>query len=280
MDINDYVLGNGVVTPEQQRAIAGQLRGRDNMGAIMALTGDRAVAPVGQQFMQSANKGVQQGLTHNYYQGMLRGNEADRKARLDVARMNDATNRARIGALERTAAARQNFKSMPVAMFTTLNEGTSLLKGLEELKKGFSSDMQSSFPGSGALRMTLGSKAPMFAGKDIRQYREWRANLEGWFEAARRHQLFGSALTSTEAQRWKIQALDPDATKDQIDSAIANIEKLLVPEHMRLAQAAAMQYDPNQVAALLGYGEEEETDAPPPSPEEDELAYEILPEEE
>ena len=129
--------------------------------------------------------------------------------------------------------------------------------------------MQSRFPGSGALRQAMGQYAPMFASKETLEYRNWRRNLEAWFESPRRHELFGSALTNTEAQRWKLQALDPDSTKEQVDTAISNIERMLIPYHQRRVQAAKYQYRPEQVDALTGGGQA--------APAEEEADWEVLP---
>lgn len=125
MDINDYVFSSGAVTPEQQRAIANSLRSRDNMGAIMALTGDPAAAPVGQQYMESAGKQLQQGLSHNYYQGML-------KQSAENQRESSRHNRALEG-----LASQGNMLRMAVAQ---LGAGVKTDKYVDKLVQGYGKD--------------------------------------------------------------------------------------------------------------------------------------------
>jgi len=269
MDMNDYVLGNGVVTPEQQRAIAGSLRNRDNMGAIMALSGDRAVAPVGQEYMKSAGQQQNRGLMHNYYQGNLRQSAADLAERKRANDMVNKLGQQRNGILAQASAKQRSYRMIPKNVQDELVGGQALLAGLDQLKGTFTKDMQSTFPGSGSLRETMGRMAPMLSSKGVLEYQGWQRNLEDWYSSARRHKLFGSALTTTEAQRWVKQAINPDATKEQVDFAIDNIKKLLSAQHQAYMQGNKQQYDPEAVEYFGGFdlGEQQEAPAQDDSPD-------------
>jgi hypothetical protein len=260
LDINDYVFGGGVISPEQQKALADNLRSRDNMGAIMALTGDRAAAPVGQQFMQSAGVQRQQGVNHNYYQGMLRQSAADLEERKRANNLNYQANMARTAA----ASARQGGeKRMDNNTREMLKEALELYSGFQDVKARFDPKFLSNVPLVGGLRRTMARKMPgLTAAVDpsALEFQAWMSDLDRIVESPLRHQLFGSALTAPELKKWKELTVDPDASPQQVlawfERNMPRAEKALqgyldiaaynYPEQTMLMQRALSNPDPGQ----------------------------------
>ena len=254
MPINQYLTGPtpeaNAIPPELQQQIAASLRRRDGMGTIMALTGDRAAAPVGQQMMKDTGAEKQRLINQRYYQGLL---ENQQKALEERARATDLAYRGNMARTRAMLAKSKPMRPVPKTIQEELVNGRGILKGIDELARTFDPSMQSSFPGSGALRKTLGQSAPMLASADMKKYAEWRGNFERWYAAVKRHDLFGSALTATEAKNWVQQAVDPDASDEQVQRALHNIKRILEPAHEAYMRANARMYDPEVIADLGGW---------------------------
>lgn len=277
MDINDYVFGNGVVTPEQQRAIAGSLRNRDNMGAIMALSGDRAVAPVGQEYMKTANKGIQQGLTHNYYQGMLRSSEADRQLRKTLADQATKLGYARLGTMRDIADKKTNLKPVPRGIADQIIGGASSLKTLQELSAEWKDDWHSGIPGMNTFMNFAAREAPGLASKNALEFQDWRRKFVGQLEAIERNKLYGAALTLHEIKYWKDQALRPGANPKQVQGYFQDAQEKIGRELEARANGAAVSYNPYEVQQYLQILQGPAGPAgAAPSAQQEEPLYEIL----
>lgn len=263
MDVNDYAFGNGVVDPNQQKMMAEALRQRDAQGAIMALTGDRTAAPVGEQFMKSATTQRQQVVNHNYYQGMLRQQEAALKQRAHEADLNHKAQMARTNTM---AAKGPTYRPIPAGIQDKLLNGQSTLTDLARLAETRDPKWDSKYPGSNALRTAVGQYAPMFATEEQNKLRQWQADFEGWYTANARHDLYGGALTSTEVKNWVKQALAPDASAEQVRGYIGNIMSRLAPLQAARVNMNARAYGPGVYEDMAMFSQdgpvqEEEPDA-------------------
>lgn len=280
MDINDYVFGDGVVTPEQQKMLAASLRHRDNMGAIMAASGDRAIAPVGNKYMDTANKGIQQGIQHNYYQGMLRETAKDRDARLKMAADSNRLGMAKIGALERTAALRGQTSEKPMRqdIFKKLTDTKEAAFNLERLETKFNPKWTSPIPGMGPLKRAIAQYAPVLATQDMEDFNDWFGDLDRTVEAGVRSNLFGAAFTATEAEIWKKLTVNPNGNQRQIVKWFERNKDFMKRRLQDTAAMASYNY-PTQTARILGM-DEGPAQSSRPAPEEDALSYEIVQDEE
>lgn len=256
------------IPPELQAQLAAQLRSQSGTGQIMALTGDRAVAPVGQEIMKSTDADKQRLINHRYYQGMLEQNKAEMESRERIARGNQAV----------MASRGQTEKPMRKDIKEGVQESLGYAQTLEELAGTYNPEWASKIPGWSNLRLTGARLAPDIFGKEAQEFKNWIDTLDRFVETPYRHGFFGSALTPTEFERWKRITLDPNANAAQVDAWVKrNLNKMQIALKQNVA-VAAYNY-PKQTELLLGgmdpgvvmgQGQPEEVG------EGDPLAYEVV----
>ena len=258
MDMNDFIFRGtketNVISPEQQTALAASLRNRDNMGAIMALSGDRVVAPVGQQFQKDVSTQRQQGITNRYYQGMLEGNTEDRASRERIAAMNNRTRMAQIGSNERVRG-NLNEKPWSPKQQDQMRYSLGILDSLNELKGSYKKEWESSIPGMGVFKKYAARVAPnatkALMGQGAIDFKAWFDDLDRSVEVIIKNKLFGSALTAAEIKTWKTLTIDPAANMQQIEAWYNRVIPKIEADLARQVRSTSVLY-PRQVGALLG----------------------------
>jgi hypothetical protein len=279
MPFNQYLTGAtpaaNAIPPELQEQIANSLRTRDGMGAIMALTGDRAAGPVGQQLMKDTNAQRQQLINQRYYQGLLEQGTAGLAERRRATDLQHQANMARTAAI---AGKQKSSRPMPRNLAADLSAGGSLLRSTAKLQEGFNPDWHSSIPGVNALRNTVARMAPDISTEAMQDAQMWRQQFVAELEAVQRHKLYGAALTATEVQYWKEQALNPGANMRQLHKFFNTMRDKLTSDLEAKAAGASYDYPMEQIEAYIGgRGPAPEVEEALPPDANDDLAYEVIP---
>ena len=275
-DSNDFLLGStpaaNAIPPELQQAIANSLRNRDSMGAIMALSGNRAVAPVGEQFMQSAQVQRQQLLNHRYYQGMLEQQKAAMAERAREANQAFGLGMAKVGATDRATAARvAKSKPVPSKLVEPLIVAGASLRSMDELNKGWKDEWHSSIPGMNVLKSTIARVAPDFASQSSKDYYAWRQQFIAQLESMQRHQLYGGALTYQEINYWKKQMLDEAASPEQVHNFFNKAQKYLNDTTQARIAGGSHSYNPQELMDYVNGTVQAAPTDEGPSPQEQEM---------
>jgi hypothetical protein len=264
-DFNDLVFGS--LSPEQQAAIAGKLRNREALGMLMSMTGDRALAPAGQQLFQNVSAQRQQGINRQYYLEQMKQAQLDRESRDKHYRAMEGLQGKQI---EATLAGRLGSRRthIPVAWQKQVQEGLDMTKALNDLRSRFKPEWASKIPGSGTFRQWSARYAPMLTNKENIEFQKWRRDFEDFYETKYRHSIYGGALTGPEISRWEGITLGKDATPEQVDAFFSTLIQRTEPKLKSDLNAYAEQFGPDAVQGLLepyvaeGMPEDENPQAP------------------
>lgn len=226
------------------------------LGQLLTMSGDRVLAPAGQQMGQLANAGQQRQMLNDYYQGMLRQQAANadetkrwHDMQMQLGREGNENRLAMAELRGMLAGAGNNWKPVPTGDREKLVRQKAVFELSKTLEETFNPEWTSKFPGSGVLRETVGKTA--FAPGEWQDYAKWRGDLEGWVEALRRHDLFGSAFTSSEGKFWLKQAVSPDASPEQVVTAMQRIRAEVQRQIMLRAQSLRPLTGDEQLAPFL-----------------------------
>jgi len=81
-DFNDTIFSSRALSPEMSARIAASLRDRDQMGLILAMSGDKALSPAGTQMVNNTSAQRQQAINQEYYRAQAA--EASRRTTEDI----------------------------------------------------------------------------------------------------------------------------------------------------------------------------------------------------
>lgn len=260
MDFNDAIFSGIPTDPKLQASIAASLRNRDQMGTIMAMTGDKALAPVGQQFIQQGGADRQRATLQKYYADQAAQSKANLEEEKRQHDMMFQLGQERNQAMRDVAGIRSSAKAtkVPVGWANKVQEEVTAYRNLGELKGSYDPKWTSSFTGSGALRQTMGRYLPMVASEETKAFQEWRREFESWYVLAKRHKLFGGALTKPEIQAWEATTLGKDATPEQVMNFFNATMKEIEPQVQGSVNIFRGQFGDERTNELLG----EEATAP------------------
>lgn len=111
----------------------------------------------------------------------------------------------------------------------------------------------SGLPYTGEMSNLIAREAPMFANEEMKDKQNWWSNYKRQRELVERHELFGSALTSTEQAQWRNSDINPNMGDDQIEAKLDTMGRL----QRKLAQKAAKNaeiknWDPEYIRYNFG----------------------------
>jgi hypothetical protein len=255
VDFNSDIFMGPATTPEQQAALAASLRNREQAGTIMSMLGDRALSPAGQELSRSAGADRQRAILQNYYRDQ--GRIADERTKED-ARQADmmASLKRQQMALQRDLA--QGKLEAPLAEpdKKKIIGGMGIIRSLGELESSWKPEWESKIPGMNYLRETLGRVAPGLASDTSKEIYGWRRKFHDDVESAYRLGLYGTAMSSHELLNWQKQALDPNATTEQVRQYAKEFSNKVQMEVGMRAEAAKVR-SPMQISNLLSMGVEQ-----------------------
>lgn len=238
-------------TPEQQAALAASLRKREQLGAMFQLTGDRVVAPVGQQLSKTADADKQRAINQNYYRSQKASQDANlaeerryHDMQMQMAREQNAT------MLSAAGMKAQNLRPVPIGVQKKLEDQALALSNVQQLAETFDPKWASSMPGQGYLKMALARNVPMLASEDTVKFAQWQGDLKRWYDMLERYKLFGATLTNNEVKSWREITVNPDSTPSQVQTYLGKILGRLQQAQELEIQGGMAQYN-NE--ALLGY---------------------------
>lgn len=225
-DIYQALLGgpDPAQDPQRLQLLAAQLRRREGMGNVLAMSGDAALSPVGKSLAERANSQAEQiGREHfqavddaqtkayqdaqiKYWNDQLqqRNSEFERQQQLAREQMRNALEIAGIRASKPTAY--RNLTDKSKSTLDDMNTANMILDDMTSyLDSGHS--LGSSNPLQYLVRtgariagnVGLGEYLPA----DLEQANLMWQNYDKLYTLIQRHNLFGSALTGQEGQKWK-----------------------------------------------------------------------------
>lgn len=111
----------------------------------------------------------------------------------------------------------------------------------------------SGLPLTGTIANFISREAPIASSEDMKAKQAWWADYAKIYELEERHEMFGSALTSTEKEQWAKAAINPNMTAEQIAPKLAELQRLKDKAATSLADNAIIKgWDPVWVKRNLG----------------------------
>ncbi|WP_316234233.1 hypothetical protein [Bradyrhizobium sp. SZCCHNR1098] len=150
---------------------------------------------------------------------------------------------------ERLAAVQGKEKPLPASLLKDLGEKATSANQLRALETGFKPD----YAGSGSA--TIGDVKNWAA----RQFNIGNTDAADWWQSYQgyqnkvRHELFGSALTATEAAQWERQSINPGMAPDRIKANLARQREIVEGALRRRADSLKKQgYSAEGIDAEVG----------------------------
>lgn len=244
-DLYSYLLGAAPSTPEQQAAVARQLRRRRSFGELGALTGDRVLQPFGQGLSRQADQYAEQmqdtrqrdtdnAQTKAYQEGQLghmknvlaetrRGNTLDHVYQMLMAQAAmekaDKTGSPKISKLRQGDIKDLQDMAQEVGEFQEL-EG--FIKG----GGGFGAHEVAGMPIPGSRALTNTMARFGFGSEENKSAFAAKQKFDRLYTLGARNRLFGATLTPNEMQAWNDANPQTRQTDEQIVKALPILRKV------------------------------------------------------
>lgn len=208
-------------TPQQQAAMAQALRGQAALGGRLAASSIAPVSAQGVQMQQQADETARGIGLASYRNKMLEQQQQAMEARVLQSAI---------------AAQSKAAKGGEASQFSKISGGRADKLYSETEKAGTVLSLARAMPAAansagvpllGSAKNFLATNAPILASdrmeKDADMWRQW--NME--YNNILRHDLFGSALTATEASAWRAASVNPNMTPEQIERNMSVISRII-----------------------------------------------------
>lgn len=252
----DALVGGVPTDPRVQQALIAQLRNQNLMGQMLASTGDRALAPMGELVARQAEGAGQnigslrereanarQALA--FHQDEIAHQDAAQKQQMEIARMNDQRQRealnqqdqlrrdlmqqrinaaAELAREKAEAKANMPGKPLPQADTKRLDALGELLNGLDAAQQTY----QKGYSGPGrAFENYVATNAGFLTSQKVKDQNAWWQHYGRTFKLEDLHQLFGARVSPTEQALFDKFHLSEGMTDDQILQTLGNLRREL-----------------------------------------------------
>lgn len=261
-------------TPDFVKEQVNQLRGENTLGTLLAMSGDRALAPVGQEMMRSADprKFMQEAAnreqTRQYQQW-----QADYTGRRDPdARLGRLTKA--LGALPDADAGLSGYgdgkkrQSMHAKVAQELPVRAELLDNVRSLRATWRPEYQQLMSDNQGLFAAINSgdfnkivarngledlfadslAKPGVTPELVREAARWFSRFERLHNMPIRHENFGSALTATESPRWDAAiGINENTSAEQVEEVLDELLREVDQGSRKRVKTWVNLYDPEAV---------------------------------
>jgi len=149
-----------------------------------------------------------------------------------------------------------SYPKIPFAEQDKRDSYTRTAKSMNNLNLEFMPEFgnTSGLPLAGQIENAIASRAPVFSNPKSKERQAWWSKFQREYELAARHELFGSALSGTEAPKWLEANIREDMDGGQIAKKLAELQYMMQEEQAARGESAAVtgQYPPKYIK--LHYG--------------------------
>lgn len=295
-DIYAALMGEPMLPPEQQAALAKRLRRQSLLSGMAAMSGDRALAPWGLKAYGSAeDQATEMGRRRQVEQERQRRAQADAdtknyrdlslKQARELAEMQDRRMRELSAQDNATRLAVEGLRQQMDWDIANLREdgdkGRNLTQGLmkdlqergqrrtdlatsldtfkDEYQQIWGSGPQSKLPQTFARYGVVNPLADEAHQKRVKDATQWYADFKMKFSAQERNRLFGATLTPSEEKAWdEALLIHPGMDADEVRTRLANFQDAYSKALMRRTRGLASEgFRRNSIAELAGLQPEE-----------------------
>lgn len=260
---------SGAPQQAQIPAIVEQLRKRRMMGELGQLSGDKVLAPFGQNMSRQADsyaeqiQGVRQRDADNaqtkayqdaqiaHQDAVLRQTMARDNATAEHQRRADEAARLRAEAAMERARKTGSARPLTPQVIKDLNDTRQQTDKITALKSSFKDEYaRKGVPGGRTLSNTMARFG--VGGKDDKEAFEWWRQFQMDFNILARNQMFGATLSTNEKSSWDRAVAGEEMTSGQIKDILGTMERWYTKNLDDKAATYAMSYNPEQVAVAIG----------------------------
>lgn len=114
------------------------------------------------------------------------------------------------------------------ALAKNIGDENKRMIGVVDTLNRFTSD----YAGTGVpfvddAKQALARESSVLATDEMKDSQNWWSDYKGYYENILRNELFGSALTESEAKEWRKANINPSMTQDQIQTKLDNQKRLM-----------------------------------------------------
>lgn len=271
--------------PNVQQMLIDAVRGKQNLGYLGMLSGDRVLAPLGEEMSKESVANLKQAseaetaegnrrVLQNYYNSlgahMQNQDKYNQDQLAELRRYHDLL--LEIAKIKKTGG-----KPIPATIQSKMEELGQVNQALDDLlnKTPYQEKWVSSIPGMRPLKNAIARNAPAFASQDDIDANEWQRKFNDTIRLVKQHGLYGGALTPSEIANFALGITNFNQNKAQVDKYLKEQQKITLGHMRRLYEGGVNQgYDSDAILGFMGLGDIGARGAAPQ--EDDQIPYEVL----
>lgn len=267
--MDDYLalIGAAPSSKDQLSAIAAELRRRRMYGDIASITGDKVLAPFGENLRSQADayakqlqdirqKDIDNAQTKAYQDAQLKHMaavlaETRRGNNLDYAAQMAAIAQRRDDSLLDFAGAGAKGRNLTDSTRNKMLAQADTIQNTGALKDSFDDKYTQIYGAGPQSRLPNALASVGLGGKDAKDAAQWWSEWKKFYTLGTRNQLFGATLTPNEQKAWAEVDINPSMSAKQIRERMTKLHDEVVRAAKRRASEMTVEgFDPEVITQM------------------------------